>query len=107
MLRRLSKILYGLEYLDLTGCGEWSSALWSRADHDAVDWVGDWGKISTIVLYPGYELGEDAGSEETAKYWETVASAERVERHITTKRAGRGRFITVETVKRSLLGGRP
>ncbi|KAK5660470.1 hypothetical protein OQA88_13017 [Cercophora sp. LCS_1] len=100
VLRRLSKILYGLEYLDLTGCGEWSSALWSHADHDAVDWVGDWGKISTILLYPGYELEEDAGPVEAAKYWEVVARAERVERHIRGKRAGRGRFITVETVKR-------
>ena len=100
VLRRLSKTLYGLEYLDLTGCGEWCSALWSSAGHDAVDWVGDWGKISTLLLYPGYGLPEDAGPAESAKYWEVVQNAERVGRHIIAKRAGRGRFITVETAKR-------
>lgn len=100
VLRRLSKSLYGLEYLDLTGCGEWISALWSHADHDAVDWVGDWGKISTLLLYPGYQLGDDADVAETARYWEIVQNAERVERHIRAKRAGRGRFITVETARR-------
>lgn len=101
MLRRLSKTLYGLEYLDLTGCGDWYSALWSTSWQDAVDWVGDWGKMSTLLMYPGYQLADDAGAADTAKYWEIVQNAERVERHITGKRAGRGRFITVETVKRS------
>ncbi|KAK4189746.1 hypothetical protein QBC35DRAFT_429981 [Podospora australis] len=97
VLTRLSKSLYGLEYLDLTGCGMWTSALWSKAEHDAVDWVGDWGKIETLLLYPGYELDEAAGVADTAKYIETVENARRLERHVRGKRAGKGRFITVET----------
>ncbi|KAK0645677.1 hypothetical protein B0T16DRAFT_457683 [Cercophora newfieldiana] len=104
VLRRLSKTLYGLEYLDLTGCGDWYSTLWSTVGREAVDWVGDWGKISTLLLYPGYRLSEDAGAAERAKYWEIAQNAERVERHIAAKRAGRGRFITVETAKRSEFG---
>ncbi|KAK4449913.1 hypothetical protein QBC34DRAFT_298270 [Podospora aff. communis PSN243] len=104
VLRRLSKTLYGLEYLDLTGCGDWYSTLWSTVGHETIDWVGDWGKISTLLLYPGYQLSEEAGPAEKAKYWETAQNAERVERHIASKRAGRGRFITVETAKRSQFG---
>ncbi|KAK3319327.1 hypothetical protein B0H66DRAFT_623999 [Apodospora peruviana] len=98
--RRLSKSLYELEYLDLTGCAGWSPALWSSAEHDVVDWVGQWGKISTILLYPGYELGEAAaGIAETARYRELVGNARRLERHVRSCRAGRGTFITVETSK--------
>ena len=96
VIRRLSKILYGLEYLDLTGCGDWVSALWSRAGDDAVDWVGDWGKVSTLRLYPGYKLSEDADTVDTVGHSECVNNAHRVERHIRAKRAGRGRLITVE-----------
>jgi len=98
VLRRLSKSLYELEHLDLTGCGDWSEALFSSSGHDSVDWVGDWGKITTVLLHPGYRLAEAAGVAEIAKYRDLVQSAERVERHITAKRAGRGRFITVETI---------
>lgn len=104
VLRRLSKALYGLEYLDLTGCGNWYSALWSTVAKEAVDWVGDWGKITTLVLHPGYKLPDEAGPAEAARYWEIVQNAERIERHVTAKRAGRGRFITVETAKRSEFG---
>ncbi len=41
LLRRLSKVLYRLEYLDLTGCAEWYPALYSEADGDTIDWVSN------------------------------------------------------------------
>lgn len=136
LLRRLARCLYRLEYLDLTGCGEWFPALWATAvtiaaDEDGgteeeddkttttttagtgVDWVGAWGKITTLVLYPGYRLGGDgkgegegegegkrASAAETRRYWEVVERARRVERHVRAQRRGKGRFITVETCKR-------
>lgn len=134
VLRRLSRCLYGLEYLDLTGCGGWFPALWGRAgvfregegdgnqgegisdqgtgadeggeegvehgDGDIVDWRGAWGKMSTLVLFPGYELEEGAGVADTARYWEIVDWARRVERHVRGLRAGKGRWISVETCKR-------
>ncbi|KAL2128892.1 hypothetical protein VTI74DRAFT_8502 [Chaetomium olivicolor] len=101
VLRRLSRSVYGLEYLDLTGCGAWFPALWERAgEGDMVDWAGAWGKITTLVLYPGYRLSEGAGAAETSRYWEIVDAAKRVERYIRGLRAGKGRFITVETSKR-------
>lgn len=102
VLRRLARGLYGLEYLDLTGCGAWFPALWASAvEGVSVDWSGAWGKIATLVMFPGYRLGEDAGAEETARYWEIVDSARRVERHVRGQRAGKGRFVVVETSKRA------
>jgi hypothetical protein len=101
VLRRLSRSLYGLEHLDLTGCGGWFPALWATAgEGDMVDWVGVWGKVTTLVMEPGYKLAEDAEVEETARYWEFVDWAKRVERHVRGRRAGKGRFVTVETSKR-------
>ncbi|EFX05991.1 hypothetical protein CMQ_4060 [Grosmannia clavigera kw1407] len=61
VVRKLSKALYGLEYLDLTGCASWIPALMHRADHDAVDWVGDWGKVTTLVLCYGSACGDGYG----------------------------------------------
>ncbi|KAK4157338.1 hypothetical protein C8A00DRAFT_11803, partial [Chaetomidium leptoderma] len=102
VLRRLSRSLYRLEYLDLTGCAAWFPALWASAgEGDSVDWAGVWGQITTLVMYPGYRLREDAALEETARYWEFVDYAKRVERHVWGRRAGKGRFVTVETCKRS------
>lgn len=97
ILSRLSRSLYELEYLDLTGCASWSPALWSREDHDAVDWVRNWGKISTVLLSPGYDLSEDAGVAETREYQQLQEHARTLERHVRTCRAGQGRLYTVET----------
>ncbi|KAK3939773.1 hypothetical protein QBC46DRAFT_436739 [Diplogelasinospora grovesii] len=108
VLSRLSRSLYGLEYLDLTGCQAWSPALWSSVEHDAVDWVGDWGKVHTVLLYPGYYQYQQPSADdlsktatEKAKYAEAIDNAVQLEKHIRTKRAGQGRFITVESAKRA------
>ncbi|KAK3307510.1 uncharacterized protein B0T15DRAFT_180858 [Chaetomium strumarium] len=102
VLRQLSRRLYGLEYLDISGCGAWFPALCAKTDGgDMVDWAGAWGKITTLVLHPGYRLPEeDVQPAETARYWEIVDYARRVERHVRAQRKGEGRFITVETDKR-------
>ncbi|KAK3687336.1 hypothetical protein B0T22DRAFT_457000 [Podospora appendiculata] len=100
VLARLARSLYGLEYLDLTGCGAWLPALWSSAGHDVVDWVGCWGKVATLVLDPGYRLAEDADVVQVSRFWEVVDWGRSVERHVRAKRAGTGRFFTVETCRR-------
>jgi hypothetical protein len=97
VLRRLSKSLYGLEWLDLTGCGAWATALMAVVERDFVDWTGDWGKINTVLLYPGYKLDADAGLSETERYEKDVGLAAKLERYIRGRRAGRGRSIDVET----------
>lgn len=103
VLRRLSRLLYGLEWLDLTGCGGWATALARTAGaaaeghDDAVDWAGDWGKVRSVLLYPGYRPGADAGEAERDRYAEDVGRAGVLERYIRARRAGRGRPIEVET----------
>ncbi|KAI1367278.1 hypothetical protein F5Y08DRAFT_298646 [Xylaria arbuscula] len=101
VLKRLSRLLYGLEYLDLTGCSDWTRALREKSDGkfrvDFVDWVGDWGKITTLRLNSGYGIEtDDAPKSEVVRFSEWIEEAAAVERHIGTQRAGRGRFITVE-----------
>ncbi|GAB1316649.1 Tafazzin [Madurella fahalii] len=114
VLRRLSRSLYGLEYLDVTGCAAWAPALWARAsigegggggaedERDAVDWARAWGKIEKVVMYPGYRLPQDAGVAETERYWGVVSHARRLERHVRAQREGKGRFFAVETVKQEV-----
>ncbi|KAK7748596.1 hypothetical protein SLS53_000616 [Cytospora paraplurivora] len=116
ILRKLSQALYGLEYLDLTGCAPWFRALTVSVGlddgerRDMVDWVGDWGKVERLVLTTGYAPpapapaprggGEGEGEGEAAKverFREIVGTARSTERAIRARRAGRGRFITVET----------
>jgi hypothetical protein len=65
-----------------------------------VDWVGAWGKMQRLVLYPGYGLREDAGVAETESYWRVVDHARRLERHVRGQRQGKGSVFGVETVSR-------
>ncbi|KAK3390223.1 hypothetical protein B0H63DRAFT_557223 [Podospora didyma] len=83
ILCRLSRILYGLEWLDLSGCGAWIEALYTRVDHDEVDWFGAWGKVEKIRMW-------DSG--------DAVNKARILEKHVRAKRMGRGRVIEVDTV---------
>ena len=99
VLRKLSKSLYGLEYLDLTGCSAWVRALVERVDHDTIDWAGDWGKVTTLVLHNGYRLPDQAGLAEKERYRKGIDLAKRIESYITARRAGQGRWITVQSDK--------
>ena len=100
ILRKLSKALYGLEYLDLTGCGDWFPALRKEADAEvtmvSVDWAGDWGKVTTLKLGSGY-AAEPGSTSQLERLWDWKRQAIVVEKRIRVQRAGRGRFITVET----------
>ncbi|KAI1779590.1 hypothetical protein F4818DRAFT_145419 [Hypoxylon cercidicola] len=101
VLNRLSKSIYSLEYLDLTGCGDWFPALMKESDGDFtidfVDWVGNWGKITTLRLNSGYALPDGRSTrDQYRRIADWVESATAVEKHIRAQRAGRGRWITVE-----------
>lgn len=101
VLRKLSKSLYGLEYLDLTGCAPWEKALTAHShgpddETDMIDWVGDWGKIETVVLTTGYGPQAAVDTGKIDAYKELIREARLTERIIRTRRAGRGRPITVE-----------
>ena len=110
LLRKLSKALYRLEYLDLTGCADWFPALRGGAaasssssssspgssTNASVDWVGDWGKITVLRLCSGYALPAEASAGQISRFSDWIAAATEVERHIRAQRAGQGRWITVE-----------
>ncbi|KAI1461566.1 hypothetical protein F4805DRAFT_453453 [Annulohypoxylon moriforme] len=100
LLRRLSKALYGLEYLDLTGCGDWFPALMKQSDGDFtidfVDWVGDWGKMTRLRLNSGYALADNSTDGQISRFAEWITSATAVEKHIRAQRSGKGRWITVD-----------
>ncbi|KFA67680.1 hypothetical protein S40285_00926 [Stachybotrys chlorohalonatus IBT 40285] len=96
VLRMLSKNLYKLEFLDLTGCASWFQALIASVDHDFVDWNKYWGKISVLRLYAGETPADDAQPSQKIAFREAIDMAIAVERHIRAMRAGRGRLITVE-----------
>ncbi|CAK7220205.1 hypothetical protein SBRCBS47491_004109 [Sporothrix bragantina] len=122
LVRKLSKALYGLEYLDLTGCASWLPALMHNVDNGQVDWVGNWGKMTTLVLNYGVSNEYDRLAEEVlqaaqeadppdprpgrstapqlplgevARRVNAASEARLIEDHIRQQRAGRGRFITV------------
>ncbi|CEI40314.1 hypothetical protein FVEN_g1758 [Fusarium venenatum] len=96
VLRTLSRNLYSLEFLDLTGCCSWFHALMAETGHDFVNWADHWGKITELHLYAGWTPGPSTLQSEKEKVIEAVQTARNVEKHIRTMRAGKGRFIVVE-----------
>ncbi|KAH9883241.1 tafazzin [Xylariomycetidae sp. FL2044] len=94
ILKRLSKSLYGLEYLDLTGCADWFPALMEQADAystvDLVDWVGDWGKITTLRLCSGYAVDENSSPDQVDRFTGWIGVAARIERYIRAQRRDAG-----------------
>jgi hypothetical protein len=66
VIRRLAARLYGLEYLDLTGCTDWLKALqWTNdlaeEGSSGVDWGKQWIKMRTLRICSGMSL--DSNSE--------------------------------------------
>ncbi|KAK9776693.1 hypothetical protein AB5N19_11245 [Seiridium cardinale] len=118
VLKRLSKVLYRLEYLDLTGCGDWFPALHREVDAelviDYVDWAREWGKITALRLCSGYHsdrstngiaglshgdsLLEDSSvlDSQRNRLMRWKIEAQRVEKRIRTQRSGQGHPIIVE-----------
>jgi hypothetical protein len=64
VLRRLAGRLYGLEYLDLTGCSEWLRALrWTGEIGDGdrgLDWGAQWAKLHTLKVFSGLTLEDES-----------------------------------------------
>lgn len=75
ILRTLALRMYGLEYLDLTGCTAWLRALRYRKDTDNVglDWSAHWVKLRQLILYSGLVLSEElSGVSEVDRYVRAV-----------------------------------
>jgi len=67
ILRSLSRNLYCLSWLDLSGCGPWLTALtWhdENAEAGSADWNGAWRNISKIILGVGWLPGRPSAIED-------------------------------------------
>ncbi|KAI4227169.1 MAG: hypothetical protein L6R36_002607 [Xanthoria steineri] len=53
VLRLLSRDTYCLQWLDLSGCSFWLSALGWREDGAGIDWSGPWSGVTTVVVAQG------------------------------------------------------
>jgi hypothetical protein len=60
VLKRLATGCYGLEYLDLEGCGEWIGAL-AVEGGDGIDWGRMWNRLNMLVLKSGITLESSPG----------------------------------------------
>ncbi|KAH8654014.1 hypothetical protein BGZ60DRAFT_435852 [Tricladium varicosporioides] len=61
ILRKLAAKLYGLEYLDLSGCIDWLRALrWTGDDANdkGLEWGSQWVRMKTLRIYSGINLAE-------------------------------------------------
>ena len=112
VLRRVAGRLYGLEYLDLTGCGEWLRALrWEGhlGEGAGIDWGNQWVKLHTLKLTSGLDLNEESEYSDVVSfvqaYKEVVATEECLRwwmRDARGGRAGEGRKAWIGVVKDDL-----
>lgn len=105
ILKTLSKRLYQLEYLDITGCHAWFPALMrseesvdieDRVGGKGVDWSGDWAKVAVVRMGSGARVTGSESEREKERLRAGVEMAGEVEKHIAAQRAGKGRVITIE-----------
>lgn len=67
ILRSLSRNLYCLTWLDLSGCVPWLQALTWKDENDVqngADWNGSWRNLSTLVLAVGWLPGREPNSDD-------------------------------------------
>lgn len=63
ILRRLAARLYGLQYLDLSGCSHWLQALRYTGDSEVdrgIDWSSQWTQMTTLKVLSGHELDSES-----------------------------------------------
>ncbi|KAI1609805.1 hypothetical protein EDD36DRAFT_56255 [Exophiala viscosa] len=111
ILRTLSRSLYCLKWLDLTGCGDWFAALeWSPSDTASLEkygpeWNGGWRGLERLVLEVGWKPVPPLLSESMAKCDESSWNVEN-ERELYRFNKERQRFAqvrgTVQSVARHL-----
>ncbi|KAG9243443.1 hypothetical protein BJ878DRAFT_117632 [Calycina marina] len=76
IMRKLATILYGLEYLDLTGCTDWAPALrWKGDGEMGVNWSTQWDKLTTLKLYSAINLSLDSSDKEFYRYVQGMRNA--------------------------------
>lgn len=92
VLRRLASTLYGLEYLDVSGCTEWVRALLWKGDGEfGVEWRSQWLRMKELKVYSGVALSEDSEFWEVARYVVAFKEVSLVRLMMTKERRGTGK----------------
>ncbi|KAM0125134.1 hypothetical protein ACHAO1_010751 [Botrytis cinerea] len=96
VLKKLASGVYGLEYLDLEGCIDWTLAL---QDLNGVDWGHQWIRLKTLILKSGM-MGDDPDSDmadferfsgnEKSVFEKAILEGLHTEDHIYGMRRGKG-----------------
>ncbi|KAM3065570.1 hypothetical protein ACMFMG_011549 [Clarireedia jacksonii] len=96
VLKRLAVGCYGLEYLDLEGCGEWIGALVVEGG-DGIDWGRMWNRLNMLVLRSGVRLehnpdspSEGVSTAEKKLYIRARQETLEVGRHVNKERKKKG-----------------
>jgi hypothetical protein len=82
VLRRLALSLYGLEYLDLSGCTDWLRALrWTGEGNNdrGLDWSSQWTKLVTLKVYSGVDLTTESEYAEVVRFVQSYREALAIE----------------------------
>jgi hypothetical protein len=105
VLRKLADRLYGLEFLDLSGCHRWLRALSWHGGEDkgpGIDWANTWTKLTTLRLYSGISINVDSKYLEVLSFSTAWKQARIVEEELhwwTHKDAIKRRFSYVDVEK--------
>jgi len=76
IMRRLATILYGLEYIDLTGCTDWAPALrWKGDGEMGIDWSSQWVRLTSLKLHSDVKLSEKSSDKELYRYVQGLRNA--------------------------------
>ena len=102
IFKRLAASLYSLEYLDLTGCGQWWRTLRWIEDAETLDdslstsdfgvnWASQWPKMGTLVLKDGFECHADSNISVKVRHNKGVEESKRVDLYLRLERKQAGR----------------
>ena len=110
ILRRLAGRLYGLEYLDLSGCYQWLRALrWNgnRNEDAGVDWASQWLKLHTLKVHSGMRFDEGIEYCDLVQfihaYKQALATEEMLGWWMKKTKAGRNGMSSSQTPRQEVL----
>lgn len=100
ILRRLASALYGLQYIDLTGCTTWVWALvWKGEGEPGVEWKCQWLKMKEIKVRSGITLSENSDIFQASQYVMAFKEVSIVRLAMTRERRGAGNGGWVELIR--------
>jgi hypothetical protein len=88
--------LYGLEYLDLTGCHTWTQALVYKCEGEpGIDWTAQWAKLSILSIASSLPLSPSSTFQDVNNFRTAVSHQRSIERILNKARKPTGRWLDV------------